>query len=222
MKKTLALMVVLVFLLSANLAYGASDNLWDGMVQKFWIGLVNTFTGWVELPAQTLKGYNDGFGGDESNKVIGVIGGVVEGLYHSVGRTVSGVADMTTFWAADPVDYEGVGIPLDAEYAWEEGEGYEYFSPDVSEATLKPMGNKLIRGLGNGLLGVIEIPGQIMKGAQEGAYDLGIVKGIWYFLSREAHGAKDFATFFLPNPSETKALAFDEEYPWEALTDRME
>jgi len=223
MKHRLLALAVCLFLISASgSAEAASDELWNGMVQKFITGVVNTFTGWVEIPAQTVKGYNDGFMGDTENMVVGSIAGLVEGVYHGIGRTVSGVADMGTFWAADPEDYREVGIPLDSDYAWEEGTAYEYFQPDFSEATLVPMGNKLVRGLSNSFLGVVEVPGQIAKGVNEGAYDLGIVKGIWYFLSRQAHGAKDLTTFFLPNPVETKALAFDEEYPWEALTDRLE
>ena len=37
-----------------------------------------------------------------------------------VGRTMSGAGDVVGFWAADPKSNDGVGIPLNAEYAWEE------------------------------------------------------------------------------------------------------
>lgn len=159
--------------------------------------------------------------GSEDDKIGGAIVGIFDGIGHSAGRTLSGVTDIVGFWAASPRTNEGAGLPLDAEYAWEEGEPYDLFDPDFKEATVMPVGKKLIRGLSNGLLGIVEIPGQIMKGVSEGAPDLGIVKGIWYFYSREVAGLSDIVTIILPNPEDTKGLAFDEEYPWEALVERI-
>lgn len=223
MRKTLvSLLAAVAILLSTAVGHAASDELMEGMVEKLWRGVVNTFTGWIEFPAQIIKGYNEGFMGDEDNKIVGAVVGIFDGIGHSAGRTLSGVTDIVGFWAASPETNEGVGLPLDAEYAWEEGEPHDLFDPDFKEAAVMPVGKKLIRGLGNGLLGIAEIPGQIVKGISEGAPDLGIVKGIWYFYSREVAGLSDIATIILPNPEDTKGLAFDEEYPWEALAEGVQ
>lgn len=223
MKKILsALTIVSIVALSPISSHAASDELFQGMGEKLWRGIVNTLTGWVEFPAQIIKGYNEGFMGDEDNKIVGAFIGIFDGIGHSAGRTLSGVTDIVGFWAASPESNEGVGIPLDAEYAWEEGRPYDMFDPDFTEATLRPMGKKLLRGLSNGLLGFVEIPGQIIKGISERAPDLGIIKGIWYMYSREVNGLSDIVTVILPNPEDTKGLAFDEEYPWDALADKLE
>ncbi|HNX90620.1 MAG TPA: hypothetical protein PKG81_02050, partial [Candidatus Omnitrophota bacterium] len=151
--------------------------------------------------------------------VGGAFLGIFRGVYHGVGRTVSGAGELTGFWAADPDNNDRISIPLDAEYAWEEGTHYSCIDPDFGEATLAPIGNKLLRGLGNALFGVIEVPGQIAKGINEKAPDAGIVKGIWFFLSREMDGAVDVASFFLPNPPDNKGYPFDEKWPWSAMGD---
>lgn len=222
MRKILvSLLAVVAILLSTAVSYAASNELIEGMVAKLWRGVVNTFTGWVEFPAQIVKGYNEGFMDNEDDKIGGAIVGILDGIGHSAGRTLSGVTDIIGFWAAGPRTNEGIGLPLDAEYAWEEGKPYDLFNPDFTEATVMPVGKKLMRGLGNGLLGIAEIPGQIIKGISGGAPDLGIVKGIWYFYSREVAGLSDIATVILPNPEDTKGIAFDEEYPWEAFTSGM-
>ncbi len=223
MKKRVGIVICAVALLGfVATAHAASDTLFEGMVQKLWRGVVNTLTGWVEFPTQIVKGYNEGFMGYEDQKILGGVAGVLDGICHSAGRTISGIADIAGFWAADPETNEGIGLPLDAEYAWEEGEPYDLFDPDFAEATVTPIGAKLLRGAGNILLGVVEVPGQIAKGINEQAPDLGIVKGVWYFLSREVAGATDIATIILPVPVETKALPFDEEYPWDAMVDVLE
>jgi putative exosortase-associated protein (TIGR04073 family) len=128
---------------------------------------------------------------------------------------------MAGFWAADPANNEGVGVPLQTTYAWEEGAPYDMAKPDLETATIKPVGNKLGRGLGNALLAFLELPGQVVKGVKLKAPDAGIVKGLWYWYSREIDGIYDVCTFWLPNPKDTKALAFDEKWPWSALGDNM-
>ena len=223
MKKRLTgLFVVLALLLCTATVYADTNELFEGMVDKLWRGVVNTLTGWVEFPVQIVKGYNEGFMGDEDNKIVGGLVGILDGIGHSAGRTLSGVTDIVGFWAASPESNEGVGIPLDAEYAWEEGTPYDIFDPDFTEGAIRPVGKKLIRGLSNGLLGFAELPGQIVKGISEGAVDLGIVKGLWYFYSREVAGLSDIVTVILPNTEDTKGVVFDEEYPWDALADQLQ
>ena len=144
--------------------------------------------------------------------------GVIKGVGNSIGRTAWGALEVVGFWAANPKDNEGIGMPLDATYVWQEGEAYDCLNPNIGEATLKPMGKKLLRGIGNSLFGFVEFPGQIAKGIKEGALDLGIIKGLWFWYSRQMCGIADVATVILPIPEENAGYAFDEEYPWDALT----
>ena len=110
---------------------------------------------------------------------------------------------------------------MSKQFFGEEGTGYDFGKPDFTEATVKPIGNKLLRGLGNAVFGIAEVPGQIAKGAKLKAPDFGIIKGFWYWIGREIDGIYDICTFPLPNPTDTKALSFDEKWAWSALGDNM-
>lgn len=220
----IAIVIALVFL-SANVfaaeeAAGNSDLL-CGMGKKLVRGTVNLLTGWVELPMQTVKGIQGKFPGCEDNKIAGAVYGFFKGVGCTIGRTVWGAIELAGFWTANPKDNEGFGLPLDGEYAWEEGESYNYFEPDFNRATIQPIGSKLLRGLGNSLLGFVEFPGQIAKGIENKSWDLGVVKGLWFWYSREIYGAGDIATLIFPIPKDNPGYAFDEEYPWDALVDAV-
>lgn len=211
----LALFMSIILLSSA--AYGASEDILEGMGKKLFRGLTNVFTGWLELPMQTVKGYNNAYYEFEGNPIVGGIRGFFKGISYTIGRTASGVFDVAGFWAANPLDNWEIGIPLDAEYAWQEGYSYDYYDPNFAEATLRPMGNKLVRGFKNTLFGLAELPGQIVKGVGEGANDFGIGKGLWFACSREICGITDLATLIFPNPEENMGYSFEEEKPWDAL-----
>lgn len=217
MKKRVLCVIMAASLIVASAvpaSAAGAEELFCGMGQKFVRGVVNTFTGWVEIPAQVYYGYkNDSFGG--------AFVGIFSGIWRGVGRTISGAGDVVGFWAADPASNAGVGIPLNAEYAWEEPVKYDLTNPSFAEATLNPIGSKLGRGLGNSFFGFVELPGQIMKGLKLHAPDLGIVKGFWYWYSRQIDGAVDVAGCLFPNPKDTKALKFDEKWPWSALGDTL-
>ena len=92
-------------------------------------------------------------------------------------------------------------------------------SSDVTEPAegIEPYPNKIVRGLGNGLLGVVEIPGQIIKGADDGNVILGVVKGFWFAASRTQYGLNETFGFLFPNPPDTRGYAFEQEWPWDAL-----
>ena len=219
MKKVFCVIAALALLFTSSAAFANSDEVIPGMGSKLYSGVVNTFTGWIEVPAQIAKGYKYGWMGEKNKGWIGAIGGVFAGIGSAAGRTISGMGQMAGFWAADPASNDGIGIPLDAEYAWEEGTPYNMADPDLTEATVKPVLRKLGRGAGNAVFGVLEVPGQIMKGIKEKAPDLGIVKGLWYWFSREVDGVWDICTFCLPGPRDNKAVAFDEKWPWSAMGD---
>ena len=220
MKKVLCLMIAASFILASSVAFANTEDLAEGMGNKALTGIVNIFTGWIEIPNQIAKGYKYGWMGKYNTGVVGAVGGIFAGVGSATGRTISGMGQVAGFWAADPESNEGVGIPLDAKYAWEEGTHYDMTDPSFTEATTKPVLNKLGRGLGNFFFGIAEVPGQIMIGIEEKAWDAGLFKGIWYFLSREVDGAWDICTFFLPGPRDNEAVAFDQKWAWSAMGDR--
>jgi putative exosortase-associated protein (TIGR04073 family) len=223
MKKIIVSIMLVACMLAwtAGIASAAeTEKFIGGMGSKFVRGVINTFTGWIEFPAQIVKGFSRGFGGDPDNKLAGVFVGIFDGVWQAVGRTMWGFRDMAGFWAADPANNDGIGIPLDAEYAWEDGTPYDPWKPDFAEGTIAPMGNKLLRGAGDALFGFVEIPGQIAKGIKLRAPDVGIGKGLWYWFSRELDGIYDVVTFFVPNPKDNKGLAFDEKWAWTALSEK--
>ncbi|MFC1577339.1 exosortase system-associated protein, TIGR04073 family [Candidatus Omnitrophota bacterium] len=222
MKRAMVCLLVIAMLLAAGTAHAdyKREEYLNGVGRKLWRGVVNTCTGWIELPNQILKGYERGFIKKEY-KIVGAFVGIFTGVTHTVGRTLSGVSDLAGFWAADPPNNRGVGIHLDGEYAWYEGTPHSMFDPNFEQATLWPIGRKISRGVGNSVFGFLELPGQIIKGTKESAPDLGIVKGLWYWYSRQVDGAYDICTFLLPNPSDTKGLDFDEKWPWSALGDSI-
>ncbi|MBL7071547.1 MAG: exosortase system-associated protein, TIGR04073 family [Candidatus Omnitrophica bacterium] len=198
----------------------ASKSIPAGMGDKLRRGLINTFTGWYELPHQIVKGFNDGFMGEEENKLFGILLGSLKGISCGIGRTASGVADLVFFWAADPKDNIYVGMPLDAEYAWEEGVSYDIFDPNITEAAIRPMVNKLFRGAGNTLFAFMEVPMQVKKGFSKGAWDLGISKGLWFWASREVSGVVDLFTIPCANPEYTAGVTLDDDMPWEIYLER--
>jgi len=205
----------ILFMTTAS--YGANENALGGMRNKAFRGAVNIFTGWIEFPFQIIKGYNNAYYEFDGNALMGCASGFFKGIYYSIGRTASGFCDVAGFWAADPEDNWETGIPLDAAYAWEKGFSYDHFDPSFGEATLRPIGKKLSRGLKNTFFGFAELPGQIAKGGGEGAFDFGIGKGIWFTLSREVSGIGDVVTFMFPNPEENLGYSFEEENAWDAL-----
>ncbi len=202
-------------------ARAEGNEIVEGMGKKLVRGFVDTFTGWVEWPVQTYKGWKNGckcIENETGSKITGgAIGLILSGPGHAVGRTASGVRDLFGFWTANPKDNDGVGTPLDAEYAWEEGTKYDCFEPNIGEGLFKPWGRKLVRGVGNGLGAILELPGQIVKGCKEDKVGTGIVKGFWYPLSRGVYGLTDAFTFFVPNHKADLGHAFEEKWPWDAL-----
>jgi putative exosortase-associated protein (TIGR04073 family) len=219
LKRLFIIVIIVASLALSKTAYTESESVLGDMTKKFKRGAINTFTGWLEFPIQIVKGYKEGFVYDNENKVRGLLGGVYDGITHSLGRTLSGIADMVTFWAANPQENINSGIPFDAEYAWEEGVPHNMFDPNFTDAALMPIVNKFLRGAGNTLFGFIEVPNQTKKGISRGTPTAGTLKGLWFWCSREISGVYDIATTLLPNPEYTVGVSFDEEWPWESFID---
>ena len=222
MRKIIILSVLVLFVASA--AFASTENIAEGMGKKLVRGAVNAVTSPIELPAQIAKGFKNGVEPIENqffSKTVGTILGIFRGVSHAGGRLAWGMLEVAGFWSANPADNDGVGVPLDAEYAWEEGVQYSIFDPSLEEG-IKPIGRKLVRGLGNGLFGIAEVPGQMARGASEGNVLKGALKGFWFWGSRAVYGFGDIVTVFAPNPHDNPGYAFNGEWPWTVLAEEME
>lgn len=222
MKKTFLMFFVMVF--AATSAFASSEELLEGMGKKAVRGAVNLISAPIEFPAQIIKGFRNGVEPIENqalSKVVGTVLGIFRGISHAAGRFSWGALELVGFWTANPADNEGVGVPLDAEYAWEEGVQYSIFEPSFEEG-VKPIGHKLVRGVGNGFFGIAEVPGQTLRGASEGNVFKGVVKGFWYWFSRGAYGITNIVTALAPNPPDNPGVAFNGEWPWTVLSEEME
>lgn len=222
LKRLFGVLIMITFLIFTTRAYAETNDILGCMMKKLGRGIINALTGWVEFPAQIGKGYYEGFRGDRDNKLLGVIVGTFDGIGHSAGRTLSGVADIVGFWAAGPKDNEKIGIPLDGEYPWEEGEPHDMFNPNFAEAAITPIVNKFLRGVSDVTLGFMELPGQILKGISEGNAGFSIIKGLYYWSGREISGVSDIATALFACPDDTVGVTFDEDRPWDAFTKAMQ
>lgn len=216
-KRLFGVLIAVAFFVFTATAYAESGNVPESMVDKLKRGIINTFTGWVEFPAQIGKGYYEGFRGDKQNKLLGVAVGVFEGAGHAAGRTLSGVADVVGFWAAAPKDNKNIGIPLDSAYPWEMGKSYDIFDPNFIDAYLSPMVKKFFRGAGNTVFGFLELPNQIAKGLSEKKAEIGILKGLYYWSSREVSGISDIVSAPFANPEDNAGIHFDKEWSWDVV-----
>lgn len=219
--RKLAAGVLIAGCMAMGLARAESTDVVDGMKNKAVRGVINGVTGIVELPMQTYKGFKNGVGfikNKPASTVVGTILGFFRGGGHAFGRTAWGWMELYGFWTANAVDNDGVGIPLDAEYAWEWGEQYSIFKPSLKEG-VKPYGRKLVRGLSDGFLGIAELPGQIVKGSKDGEIGKGALRGVWYWWSREVYGFGGILTCLVPNPEDNPGVAFNTDWPWSGLTE---
>ncbi|HLF18813.1 MAG TPA: hypothetical protein VI749_07980 [Candidatus Omnitrophota bacterium] len=222
MRKILILLMLAMF--STSTVFAATEDIVEGMGKKAVRGAVNIVTGPIEFPAQIIKGFQKGVEPIENqffSKTIGTILGIFRGISHGVGRMSWGFLELAGFWTANPDDNDGVGVPLDAEYAWEEGVQYSIFDPSLEEG-IKPIGRKLGRGLGNGLFAIAELPGQTIRGASEGNVFKGVIRGFWFGASRMAYGFTGVTTALVPNPPDNPGYAFNGEWPWTVFSEEME
>jgi len=214
------LAIGLAFFLITAVAYGATEHMGQGMVDKAVDGAINMATAIVEVPMQIYKGTKTGFEPIKSevlSKVVGGVLGIGRGVSHAAGRFGWGTMELLGFWTANHQDNNGVGIPLDAKYAWEMGEQYSIFKPSLSEG-LQPVGAKFIRGAEDALLGVLEVPGQIKQEnkTQGGNMLVGFFRGMWFWFSREVNGFTNLATCIVPNPVENLGYPFHQDAPADA------
>ncbi|MBN1872478.1 MAG: hypothetical protein JW800_07900 [Candidatus Omnitrophica bacterium] len=221
MRRITASILALLMLCVSNVSYAYTDNILEGMWNKLIRGCVNTATGFLEIPGQTIKGYQAS--GDElHDKILGTATGLIKGVFDAVGRTAWGVVEAAGFWTANPKDNLDIGIPLDSEYVWEKNTVETGLYNVNVEGGAGRVSAKLLRGVGNTVFGVLEFPGQIVKGYKNKTSDLGILRSIWFTASREVYGVADLATLLLPSPKKNVGYAFEEEKPWDALIETFQ
>lgn len=215
-----AIMVVFIALVYAPIsAMAATSDMGMGMSKKLQRGVTNTLTGFIEIPAQTIKGAKSGVQKIDTPQIshpLGTVVGFVRGIHQGAGRTLSGVQDTAGFWAADHMNNDGYGIPLDAEYAWEEGTQFHMIEPNLGDG-MAPMGKKLVRGAGDAIFSPLEFVGHMGTGIKDSNPGAGFLQGIYFSASRMYTGGSDAVLFALPNPKDTVGNQFDYAYPWGAL-----
>lgn len=79
----------------------------DKMGEKALNGLANIGTGMLEIPKDAINTIND------SNLILGLVGGTVKGVLNTAGRMTAGLADLLTFW----LPTEPIAQPA---YIWED------------------------------------------------------------------------------------------------------
>ena len=210
--------VILTATLCAS-AHAETMSIPARMGHKALRGAVDLVTGIVELPMQTVKGYQKGCApikNRATSKGVGTVLGIFRGISHTAGRVTHGGRELFAFWTADQPSNEGIGVPFDAEYAWQMGESYSLLEPNLKEG-ITPIGRKLATGLANTFTGLIEIPRQIVNAKEKDtSLVAGTGKGVYFFLSRTIYGATDvMGLFFLvPNQESTYGYPYCGMYPW--------
>lgn len=187
--------------------FAAEEDVVQACGKKLFRGVVNALTGWVEVLHQPVKKtVRDG-------PVPGLTLGLLKGIWYGIGRTADGAIEAATFVLPNHQSAEEVGVPLDAEYAWEEGAPARFYG--------QPMGNKLVRGIIDVSTFWLELPAQPTEGTRQrgAAYGLtvGLVKGIWFTLGRAASGVEETALFLFPNPVDTAGYPFGSLRSWEGF-----
>jgi len=212
MRKMLAVLIILSFLISVSSVYAKGPNYFEASVEKGKHGIINTFTGWLEVPGQVVKGLKNDSVNQKKNDFEGGLLGLVRGILHGVGRTASGILQLVTFMLPNHSDNEGVGVPLDTEYAWQK-DGTRYCP---LKDGFEPVNQKAARGVIDAVGGVLEFPVQLKNAAEQKNIKggvIGICKAITYPIARIISGIFDLVTVVLPNDSKTYGYQFDSKHP---------
>ncbi len=100
-----SLIVVLATMTAAAPAFAMDPGQYaSGAGAKLGRGVLNTATGWGEIPKQT-------FIGSKEEGVLGGVEGFFKGIGLGVARTLSGAFEIATFWVPVPGQFEPVMQP---------------------------------------------------------------------------------------------------------------
>lgn len=76
---------------SVNTYAVAQESYLNRVGDKLAVGSANVALGWLEIPKNMIVTTN------EYNVVMGITGGVLKGVLHTIGRTLCGTFDLVTF-----------------------------------------------------------------------------------------------------------------------------
>lgn len=212
MKKKIIFSLLICSLLLSFSLYAQTPNYAVACANKTKQGVANILTSWLEVPCQIAKGFNHGFGGEGKSQIIGGFFGFFRGIIHGVGRLGCGCIQLATFFLPNPQNNDGVGIPLDSQFAWEEGTQYSIVNQGI-----EPVGRKAFRGIINTLFWPLEFPGQLVKGFRQDKPFKGIAKALTFPFARLGYGIYDLTTVVLPNETEGYGYPLNEKLPWDAF-----
>ncbi len=105
-KQGIALVLILVTtMMTAAPAFAVNTGEYaSGAGAKLGRGVLNTVTGWGEIPKQTITGSRE-------EGVLGGVEGFFKGIGLGVARTLAGAFEIATFWAPVPDKFEPVMEP---------------------------------------------------------------------------------------------------------------
>jgi len=209
-------------LLVGSGAWAIEDSVRCGMAEKGTHGLVDIATGWMEVPMQIYKGYDEGIKqikAPAASRSVGTLVGAFRGAFHATGRTCWGVMQLAGFWTLNHTDNSHLLQLHDSEYAFEMGQKKRIRCPNV-DAGLTRIGERFERGCLNLLGAPAEIPGQIRRSDGERCVYVGLPKGVWFMASRAMYGVGDIGLVAVPSPNADLGVAFDEVQAWDAVCGR--
>jgi putative exosortase-associated protein (TIGR04073 family) len=98
--------------------YGATTTL------KLGSGLSNLTMGWLEIPKNMINTSN------QTNVLLGISGGLLKGLLHTIGRTLTGAVDFLTF----PLPTQPIAHPT---FVWQTFFDETSYGPAFTPGTFK-------------------------------------------------------------------------------------
>ncbi|MDD2767598.1 MAG: exosortase system-associated protein, TIGR04073 family [Methylococcus sp.] len=123
LRRTLPILLLLAGLGTATPAaraddYGSTASL------KLGSGLSNLTLGWLEVPKNMINTSN------QTNVLFGISGGLLKGMLHMVGRTLTGAVDFITF----PVPTQPIAHP---EFVWQKFSEETTYGPAFTPGTAR-------------------------------------------------------------------------------------
>ncbi|AAU91439.1 exosortase system-associated protein, TIGR04073 family [Methylococcus capsulatus] len=110
--------------LGAAVPSAQADDYGTTTTLKLGSGLSNLTLGWLEIPKNMINTSN------QINVLFGISGGLLKGLLHTAGRTLTGAVDFLTF----PVPTQPIAHP---EFVWQKFSDETSYGPAFTSGTFK-------------------------------------------------------------------------------------
>jgi len=109
-------LLLLVTLLSISSSAAASADYGRDVGTKLGSSVTNILLGWVEIPKNVIATSN------QVNVLFGMGGGMMKGVLHAVGRTLTGVVDLISL----PLPTQPIAEP---QFVWEHFDEETHYNP---------------------------------------------------------------------------------------------